>query len=182
MDLMGTLGLDNVEDPNNLPDSKYAGVIYKCEYVISKSDKLGIAITYKVTDPGSKYNGREKFEWWTIGEEPTKDENGEFKVGKVTMSESQKPWFKKRMADIGIPESRLSNLKNADLAGRIGTEVFFGIKNKDGFNNVNFVEMRGNSVAAADTGSVDPWNGQAVPAASTPVTSPTGAGNLADDI
>lgn len=181
MDLMGTLGLDNVDDPDNLPDGKYAGVIFKCEYLVSKTDKLGIAITYKCTDPQSKFNGREKFEWWTIGDNPTKNEEGEYQVAKATMSESQKPYFKKRMAAIGIPESRLASLKQADLNGRVGTEIYFGIKNKDGYNNVNFVEMRGASVG--DAGSVDPFeSGYLKEQPSTaPATTPTGS-NLADNI
>jgi hypothetical protein len=175
MDLMGTLGLDKVEDPDNLPDGKYAGVIFKCEYIISKAGNLGIAITYKCTDPASKYNGREKFEWWGIGEGGTKDDAGEYHITKATMTEQQKPWFNKRMAAIGIPESRLSNLTDEDLKGRVGLEVVFGIANKNGYNNVNFLDVR-----SQQAGAVDPFT-TATPAATQSPVAPAG-GNLADQI
>lgn len=181
MDLMGTLGLDNVDDPDNLPDSKYRGVIKDAGYMISKTDKLGIFFVYKVNDPASKFNGREKFDWTTIGDGGFKGEDGEYGCKTPTMSETQKPYFKKRLGELGIPESRLANLTNADLKGRIGTDVIFGIKNKDGYNNVNFVEIVG---AGAATGSsisegVDPFKDSPAPTASPTTTTGT---NLADQI
>jgi hypothetical protein len=174
VDLMGTLGLDKVDDPDNMPDGKYYGIIKQCEYMKSKTDKLGITVVYKVDDPGSKQQGREKFDWTTVGEGNVHQEGDDWKFDKGSMSEAQKPYFKKRMAALGIPESVLADLKDEHLKSRVGLRVVFEIKNKDGYNNVVSVELRG------DNAPVDPFAGNPAATPSAPSTSPSAG--LADDI
>lgn len=143
--LLGTLGLDQVEaDPNALPDGKWAGVIFKSEYVdVKKTDSLAHVITYKVTE-GEK-NGAQRQEWFTLGTVKTRDENGNITAINPTMTEQQKPWYKKRLIDLGIPESKINDgtFEPSDLVGK---EVFFGTKKNGSYININFVELR-NEVA-----------------------------------
>lgn len=145
--LMASLGLDAVEaDPNALPDGKYGCVIFKSEYVKHKAkgskgdapkDHISHVITYKVNDGGTK-NGIEKQEWFLIGREIT-DATGSVTGFESLMTEKQKPWYKKRLVDLGVPEAEVSSLDVTTLTGR---PVTMGIRHKDGFENISFVELR----------------------------------------
>lgn len=147
--LLGNLGLDNVSaDPNDIPDGKYEGVCTRSEYVVIKDDNGGAlkhAITYKVQS-ADEYNGAEKQQWYTLGTNPV-DENGNFpeKVSDVrgyqpTMTEQNKKWYKKLLVDVGgVPEHMVSQTGPEVLVGK---HVTFGVKTKNGYKNVSFVEPR----------------------------------------
>ena len=150
MSLMGSLGLDQVEaDPNALPDGKWAGVIFKSEFVLVKSKgEVSLVITYKVTE-GVK-NGAQRQEWFTIGKNPL-DANGNpteniNEVASMTpsMTEQQKPWFKKRLVDLGVAEADIPSLDPKTLVGK---NVTFGTKKNNGYININFVELRDGTTA-----------------------------------
>lgn len=140
MSLMASLGLENVEaDPNFLADGKYAGEVFKSEYVYSKpKNKLWHVITYRVVDGDRK--GAQKQEFFEIGSDPVYDpESGALTSVTFTMTEAQKPWYKKRHMDLGIPEAQVHLAKPEDL---IGKKVTFGVKKNGEFVNINFVELR----------------------------------------
>lgn len=178
VDLMDTLGLDKVEDPDNLPDGAYQGIIKDCGYVKSKTDKLGLVVIYKVDDPQSSYHGREKYDWTNIGEGNVHEEEDDWKFDRPIMSENQKPYFNKRMEQLGIPKSALSNLKQEHLKSRVGLRCNFKIKNKDGYNNVVEVQLTSNTPVAV--GEDNPFQSSTPTPTST--TTPSAGTNLANDI
>jgi hypothetical protein len=179
MGLLDSLGLDDVNaDPNALPDGKYGAQVFKAGVVATKTDKVQIIVTYKVND-GGKMHGREKPEFFTLGEGVKKDESGKI-VGfeKPAMSEQQKPYFKKRMIDLGIPESKHNDIDDEMLKGLIGTDVYFGVKNNNGYCNINFVERKqaGQDVMQG-VGTADPFTPQT---AATQTPGGSGAGSISD--
>lgn len=162
--LMGSLGLDNISaDPNALPDGKWAGEVVKSEYVhIKAKDSVAHVITYRVTQ--GERTGAERAEFWNIGTGPKFDEaNNIVGITTPTMSDKQKPWYKKRFVDLGIPEGAVASAHPRDLVGK---EVIFGTKKNGEYINVSFVELRGNSLLQSQA-----LNGQAAVAqAAAPVT------------
>lgn len=145
--LMASLGLETVEaDPNAIPDGKYSGVVFKSEYVHHKAkgaegdapkDHISHVITYKVTDGGDAH-GKEKADWYLIGREVRDPNTNEVVRVEPLMKETQKPWYKKRLMDLGVPEAEIATLNVESLTG---LPVIFGVKNKDGFRNITFVEL-----------------------------------------
>lgn len=138
--IMDSLGLDKVEaDPNALPDGKWPGEVSRSEYVFVKNkNSVSHVITYRVT--AGEHKGAERAEWWLIGTDPVTDDNGKITgVENVTMTSQAKPWYKKRLLDLGVHETEIMTFKPADL---VGTEVTFGTKKNDGYININFAEKR----------------------------------------
>lgn len=142
--LNATLGLGEISaDTNDIPDGKYEGKVLRSQYVLTKTGKVSHAITYQVTS--GTHNGAQRPRFQDLGKDPV-DANGNpaTKIEDVanftpTMSDEQKKWYKKMWVDHGIPEDQVVNATPADLEGRL---VNFGVKTKDGFKNVNFVEVR----------------------------------------
>ena len=146
------LGLNEVAaDPNALPDGKYDGVVTKSVLVyVDSKDTLSHVITYKVTEGDRK--GAQKDEWFTIGKEPRLKDGSTPAKGEVnpndlasltpTMSEAAKPWYKKRYTDLGFAEADVDN-GSVGITDLVGILVTFGVKKKDGYTNINFVEVRG---------------------------------------
>lgn len=141
MNLLGTLGLDAVEaDPNVIPVGRYNGVIFKSEYVhVTKSDSVSHVITYQVTDGDRK--GAQRQEWFNLGVNPTFDATGNIVALTPTMSEVQKPWYKKRLVDLGITEEAVSTTFHPSQL--VGKQVVFGLKANGSYLNINFVELAG---------------------------------------
>jgi hypothetical protein len=137
--LMGTLGLDKVEaDPNAIPDGKYVGEVMKDEYVhVAKNDTVSHVFTYRVTD--GPHKGAQRTEWFQLGTNPTRDENGNITGLDVTMTEQAKQWYKKRFTDLGVPDAEVPNQKPGD---QVGKKINFGVKRNGAYINVNFVELR----------------------------------------
>jgi hypothetical protein len=146
MGLFDSLGMDEVEsDPNALPDGKWVGEVFKSEFVEKKDKSVAHVITYRVTEGERK--GAQRQEWFTLGEGAVKNEAGKIvDVETPTMTETAKPWYKKRLEDLGKP---LSNDYDPTLL--TGTPVNFGTKKNGAYINVNFVEVR--EAAAAPVAS-----------------------------
>lgn len=152
MNLIESLGLDQVEsDPNALPDGKWAGEVFKSEYVWHKGknatsdekDHVSHVITYRVTH-GDRA-GAQRQEWFLIGR---KDAENPEKIVPL-MTEQQKPWYKKRFEDLGVPPAEINTTTPEAL---VGLPVNFGTKKNGNFININFVELRGdNAVAGASS-------------------------------
>jgi hypothetical protein len=169
---MAGLGLDQVEaDPNALPDGKWPGIVTKSEIVVvKKNNTVAHVITYKVTE-GEK-TGAVRSEFFNLGKDPVYAEDGKTIVSyTVTMSEAQKPWYKKRYVDLGIPEAQVTQTEPAALVGK---EVIFGTKKNDGFINISFVELRNKETAGFNTDAV----ANATTPASAPVTEQSNLGGL----
>lgn len=145
---MGSLGLDNVSaDPNDIPDGKYAGSVFKSEYVyLENDDSISHVITYKVDD--GEHKGAQRAEWFKLGNQPVRDEAGNVTSLNVTMDDTKRRWYKKRLVDLGVPEEQINTVKPEDL---IGKQVTFGVKRNGQYINVNFVEVRGGSLTAGIT-------------------------------
>lgn len=145
MNLLSSLGLESVEaDPNHIPDNRYNGEVLRSELVVAKNKgTLNHVITYKITE--GEYVGREKAEWFKLGDDAVTSEGTPAeKADQVasytpSMSESAKPWYKKRWVDLGVPEDQVGKV---DFDVLVGTKVTFGVKSKDGYSNINFVETR----------------------------------------
>lgn len=139
MGLLNSLGLDQVEaDPNYLADGKYAGEVFKSEYVYVKAkDTVSHVITYRVT--AGERAGAQKAEWFKLGTAPVYGDNGQIVSMTPAMTEQAKPWYKKRLTDLGLTDADIANFEPHVL---IGLPVTFGVKSKDGYTNINFVELR----------------------------------------
>lgn len=145
MNLLSSLGLESVEaDPNHIPDNRYNGIVARSELVVAKNKgTLNHVITYKITE-GDR-TGAEKAEWFKLGDNAvTAEGNPAEKASEVasytpSMTEQAKPWYKKRWVDLGVPEDQVGKV---DFDVLVGTKVTFGIKTKDGYSNINFVERR----------------------------------------
>ncbi len=159
MGLLDSLGLDNVEaDPNALPDGKYGAALYKADIIATKTDKVMAMFVFKVNDGGSQ-NGKEKPEFWEFGTGVQKDAEGKVAgFDTPTMTEDRKSWFKNRLISLGVPDSQAGNFDQAMADGLIGTEVFMGIKNKNGYCNINFIERRDANAAKAQVNAADPFS------------------------
>lgn len=153
MSLMGSLGLDNVEaDPNALPAGKYAGVVFKADFVVAPAkNTYNLVLTYKVTE--GERNGAQRQEWFTLGTVTSKDDAGNVTAINPTMKETQKPWFKKRLVDLGIPENQIPALDQNSVQVLVGKPIFFGVRHNDGYINISFVEAR-DTVASPVMGQV----------------------------
>lgn len=163
--LMGALGLDNVSaDPNDIPDGKYDGVVYKSEYVLHEKNgerKVSHVTTFQVTE-GDRA-GAQRQRWDLIGTNPV-DASGQpaqsaSAIASFTPSQSEqnKQWYKKFLTDLGI-----TDFANAEPEHLVGKQVTFGVKTNGAYKNVNFAELR--EPASPSPVSVDPWaNTQAAP-------------------
>jgi hypothetical protein len=149
--LMGALGLDNVSaDPNDIPDGKYDGVVYKSEYVLhSKNGENKVSHVTTVQVTSGDRAGAQRQRWDLIGLNPL-DANGQpaTKVAEIAsftpaQSEQNKQWYKKFLSDLGI-----TDFANAEPEHLVGKEVTFGVKSNGAFKNINFAELREPSVAA----------------------------------
>jgi hypothetical protein len=157
MSLLNSLGLDKVEsDPNNLPDGKYLGEVFKSEYLFHKGkgsqekNTISHVITYRVaTEDPSGRAGAQRQEWFEIGKDPVRDDEGKMVSITPTMTEQQKPWYKKRWEDLGI-----ANPEEHEPEVLVGKKVTFGTKKNGNFININFVELREATDAPPATGSI----------------------------
>ncbi len=170
--VFSTLGLDEIEaDPNFLPDGKWAGEVVREDYVFVKSkNEVSHVLTYRVTEgvePDSPWLGRERTEWFTLGTGPEYDDKGSIiGITTATMTQKQRPWYKKRLLDLGIPESeQTDDYRPGPLVGR---KITFGTKKNGAYVNINFVELRGD----------DAVNFKTTPAADN---APAGAVNVNPD-
>ena len=128
MGFLNDLDLENTEaDPDALPDGKYPGFLFSSKIVDKKDQTKSWVIEYKVdVEHDPKWGGRRAQEWYNITK-PT---------------EQQKSWLKRRLNSLGVPEDKHGEINPGDV---VGIAVTFGIKNKDGYKNVNFVELRNES-------------------------------------
>lgn len=138
--LMASLGMDQVEgDPNALPDGRWVGEVMNSDFVHAKNkNTYAHVITYRVTDGSHK--GAQRQEWFTLGENPVFE--GDVLVGLTpTMSEEQKSWYKKRLLDLGVEETRVDDgsFRPHEI---VGLPINFGTKKNGAYININFVELR----------------------------------------
>jgi len=138
-----SLGLDKIEsDPNAIPDGRYDCVVVSAEKVhIASKNGVAVVITYKLVD--GDYKDARIPHFFNLGVNPVFDDQGKIVSFTPTASEGQLRWFKKAFVDLGIPEHAVRTTKLSDLVGR---ECTVGVRKKDGYRNVNFVEPRGNSL------------------------------------
>lgn len=146
MSLISSLGLDAVTaDINDIPVGKYDGVVVKSEFALVEAKKqVSHVITYKVTE--GDFKGAEKQVWYNLYGEIV-DAEGNFpkspediKGGKPLMTDNNKRWYKKTLMDLtGCTEEEASKVTPEMLVGK---EVTFGVAEKNGYKNVNFVERR----------------------------------------
>jgi hypothetical protein len=158
MGLFDTLGMDQVEsDPNALPDGKWAGEIFKSEFIEKKNGEVSHVFTYRVTD-GEKA-GVQRQEWFTLGTGAVKNESGKIvDVENATMTEQAKSWYKRRLENVEYDTT------NQDPSHVTGKPIYFGTKKNGDYININFVELREPSDAPAAT--------------ATPQATPSTLGNL----
>jgi len=138
MDLFGSMGLDDVEaDPNHIAPGEYPAFVFESTVVTAKTGKNAgknsWVVTYKISD--GKFNGKTQQEWFSL--DPT--------------NQQVKPWLKRRILSLGVPETKVGGFSPADV---VGTPVFVKIKHKDGYQNVADVHLRDEN-ATTDTSEAD---------------------------
>lgn len=141
MGLLDSLGLDQVSgDPNDIPDGPYKGLVVKSEIVVTKKDEVKHAITYKVSE--GPHKGAERAEWFTLGKDPVREGPGQVLVGFTpTMSDQAKTYYKKRWADLGVISPNHDG-PMPSIEALLNIPVEFGVKTREGFKNVNWVNRR----------------------------------------
>lgn len=152
MGIFDSLGMDAVEaDPNAIPDGRYAGVVQKSEHVVvAAKNEVSHVITYKVTHGVNK--GAQISEWFLLGTAPELDENKKLVSFTPGMRDTQRPWYKKRFIDLGIPENAIAAAMETPES-LTGTPVTFGVKKNGAYRNVSFVEYRGEEDAPETSGT-----------------------------
>lgn len=135
--MLDELELDDIPLPGVLPDGVYPGFVYECGFKSSKDGKKFLVFTYKVAEP-HPLAGATKDEW---------------KSANKSDDAKMKSWLKQRIVSLGVPEDRIKDTNPSDL---VGTAIYFTIKNKDGFCNVNNVTLNtDDEFAGSNAGSPD---------------------------
>ena len=136
---LNDLNLDEVEaDPNFISDGPHPGFVFDSKVVTKKDGSKSWVIIFKVAPDDEKFAGKTQDEWYSL----TVSKDGEL----VAPSPDQKSWLKKRALSLGVPESQIKTFKPADV---IGTAVFFGIRHKNGYQNVGEVTLRDEATGQA---------------------------------
>lgn len=139
MSLFDSLDLASAEsDPNHIaPGVWVPGTIDKSELVKPRSKtEISHVITYKVVS--GEFEGKTQAEWFKLGV-PHYDDAGNLVKIEFTMSEQAKSFYKMRLENLGVPESKMNSLKPEDL---IGFDVNFQVKKNGQYQNVAAVELR----------------------------------------
>jgi len=131
-ELFASMGLDNVEaDVNHIADGVYPAFVYESTTVVAKTGKnagkTSWVVTYKIAE--GQFKGRTQQEWFSL--DPA--------------NETVKPWLKRRILSLGVPETKIGDFQPADV---VGTAVTVKIQTKDGYQNVRDVKLRDESEAA----------------------------------
>lgn len=124
--LFASMGLEDVEaDQNFIADGTWPAFIYESTTVTAKTGKNTgkpqWVITYKISE--GKFSGKQQQEWFSL--DPT--------------NEKVKPWLKRRLLSLGVPESQHGSFNPPDV---VGTAVMVKIATKDGYQNVRDVKEK----------------------------------------
>lgn len=142
--LIGSLGLGDID--TGTPDGPYKGVVSSSQIVTREKDGtewVSHAINYRITD--GKFKGEQAGEFFRIGKDPVREGPANQIVSMTpTMNENNKKWYKKRWEDLGFPEEAIGSLPVEALKD---VPVEFGLKTKDGYQNISWVRKR-NDVGA----------------------------------
>lgn len=132
MSLFGDLDIAGAsDDPFGVPDDTYSCVVSDFRVGRTKDEsKKGATIVYKVME--GEQSGEEIQEWKRI---PSK-EDPEPLVGKA--AEKAISYLKLRLADLGIPESRMNDTEKEDI---IGLECYVSTRKNNGYVNVRKVTV-----------------------------------------
>ena len=134
---LNDLGLENVEaDPNHIADGKYEAFVFNSEVRTKKDGGRSWVITYKIA-PGQTHSGQQQQEWFDLA--PTGD-NAELK----------KSFLKRRVLSLGVPESQIGTFNPGDV---MGLKVAIAIVHRNGYQNVNSVELMEDGALSASTAS-----------------------------
>jgi hypothetical protein len=149
---LNDLGLDNVEaDPNYISDGDHPGFVFDSKVVTKKDNTKSWVLTFKVAPEDTDYAGKTQDEWYSLSV---------LKDGALAApSAQQKSYLKKRVLSLGVPESKVATFDPAEV---IGTAVFFGIRHRNGYQNVGEVRLRDEATGQAVA--------QAAPAQAAPVS------------
>lgn len=151
--ILGSLGLGSVTaDPNSIPDGRYRGEIASSRVVLSKDGSKVLHVTgYKVTEGDHK--GAENADFQQLGKDPVKDEAGNITSFTPTMTDTNKQWYKKRLVvDLGVPEAAVDS-GTFDITNLVGKQVVFGLKRREGYLNISFVEQAAATATPAESPS-----------------------------
>lgn len=169
--LLGSLGLDKAKSVNDMPDNTYQGVI-DASYIAVKDDgTVSHVIACRVTE--GSYSGGKQQRWQKLGNNPQRDSVTNKLVGfDSTMNEDNLKWYKQMWLDLGVPESVVDAGPEPEILK--GKTITFGVKTKDGYQNVNWLRVRnvpGQAQPQTNAqGQADPW--ATPPPAATPAATP----------
>jgi len=132
-DLFKSMGLDEVEaDVNHIADGVYPAFVFESTVVTAKTGKNAgkdsWVLTYKIAE--GQYKGRTQQEWFSLDPANT----------------TVKPWLKRRIISLGVPETKVGEFEPADV---VGTAVTVKIQTKEGYQNVRDVKLQESGSAPA---------------------------------
>lgn len=132
MSLFGELDVASAEEIDyRVPDNSYTAFVFDVKVAeTAKKDKVGMTITYKISE--GEYADKTVQEWKQIPQpsdpkNPTEDE-------KRSLS-----YLKARMETLGIPAERMNTVGPDDL---IGIEVVITLATKGEYQNVKKVVLK----------------------------------------
>lgn len=137
MNLFASMGLDEIEaDPNHIADGTYPAFVFESQILTAKNGKNAgkpqWVVNYKIAE--GNFKGRQISEWFNL------DPN----------NEQAKPWIKRRILSLGVPESKVSEFQPADV---VGTAVTVKVQTNGGYQNVKQVDLRDENVPVASGGA-----------------------------
>lgn len=130
-------------DPNIISDGAHHAYVFDAKVIdlTARGKGKSLVISYKMAED-DKDRGRIKDEWRSL---PVVNPDGQFASDKDRNSAT---WLKRRLLDLGVPESKLNELDPSDL---VGTEVIVTFKTNGQWQNVVNVKLAtdGNEVTGA---------------------------------
>lgn len=117
------------DNPFEVEPGTYDAVVTGVETKPTKDEsKIGLNIEFTIEQPGGPMDGRKVMEWKQIPSD-------------VTTAEGARAasFLKQRLANLGVPESRMNDVDSDDL---IGTECVVSVKKNGEYTNVTKVALR----------------------------------------
>jgi len=141
---LNDLGVDwaGLDVSNEPPVGTHHGFVVKSEIRTKKDTSKSWVFSYRVD--GGEHEGKVKEDWRPI----PNVKNGKF----VTEKDATFARFlKQRLMELGVPEERVGSVTPQDVQG---IEVYFTIREKDGFRNISNVTLAKDVPTGAISGTM----------------------------
>jgi hypothetical protein len=125
--IFGALDIESAQnDPFKVDDGTYHATVTGAKVAPTNAgDKIGLTITYKITDEGDM-EGKDVKEWQNIPQ-PADPQNP------TTEEKRSASYLKARLLALGVPADGMNKMQPEDL---LGTDVIITVAEKDGYTNI----------------------------------------------